>query len=173
MSPPVREELSRVIARLTDEVPGARWVPVQNIHLTLAFLGRVDESRIPEISREIGSAVSDHVDFSVRLAELGAFPSVRRARVIWAGLDDPARGLSAIAGSVAGALEPLGFPREARAFMPHVTIARLKAPRPVTLSVIPEPVVLPVDRICLFESHLRRPAPVYEEVATFPFRRAS
>ena len=171
MPPPVRAELARVIGDLTGDIPSARWVPVQNIHLTLSFLGRVDESRIPEVSGALASSVSDYVDFTVRLDELGAFPSQRRARVLWAGLADPTRGLSAIAESVVSALESIGFPREARAFTPHVTMARLKVPRPVTLSVVPAPVPFPVERISLFESHLQRPAPVYEEIATFPFRR--
>jgi 2'-5' RNA ligase len=70
-------------------------------------------------------------------------------------------------------LEPLGFPREARAFEPHATIARLKRPVSVELTVVPEPFAFPIERISLFESHLRRPAPVYEELATFPFRRGS
>lgn len=173
MPPAVRDELGRVMEHLVASLPGARWVPPQNIHLTLAFLGWVDEGRISEISGAIGSAVADHVDFRVRLGELGAFPTLRRARVIWAGLDDPTHGTSALADSVAGALEPLGFEREARAFAPHLTIARFKVPRPVTLDATPEPIAFPVERISLFESHLRRPAPVYEELATFPFRRGS
>ena len=104
---------------------------------------------------------------------LRQFPSVRRARVIWAGLEDATGGLAGLAGSVGEALEPLGFAREMRAFQPHATIARLKQPAPVELSVTPVPLVFPVERISLFESHLRRPAPVYEELATFPFRRGS
>jgi RNA 2',3'-cyclic 3'-phosphodiesterase len=169
----VKEELGRAIAALEGSVPSARWVPVQNIHVTLAFLGRVDEERIGPLAAAIADAVQDHVDFTVRLGELGAFPSVRRARVIWAGLDDPSRGLAGLADSVAEAAEPLGFRREARAFQSHATIARLKVPAPVELAVTPAPLTFAVERISLFESHLQRPAPVYEELATFPFRRGS
>jgi 2'-5' RNA ligase len=169
----VKEELGRAIAALETSVAGVRWVPVQNIHVTLAFLGRVAEEQVGTLSAAMAAAVQDHVDFTVRLGELGAFPSARRARVIWAGIDDPTRGLAGLAGSVADALEPLGFPREARAFQPHATIARLKQPAPVDLPVTPAPLAFPVERISLFESHLQRPAPVYEELATFPFRRGS
>jgi 2'-5' RNA ligase len=169
----VKEELGRAIAALEKSVAGARWVPLQNIHVTLAFLGRVDEERVGALSAAIAAAVQAHVDFTVRLGELGTFPSARRARVIWAGLDDPTGGLAGLADSVADALEPLGFPREARAFQPHATIARLKPPAPVELTVTPAPLTFAVERISLFESHLQRPAPVYEELATFPFRRGS
>jgi len=169
----VKEELARAISALEKSVVGARWVPVQNIHVTLAFLGRVEDGRVSTLSAAIADAVQSHVDFTVRLGELGAFPSARRARVIWAGLDDPTRGLAGLADSVAEALEALGFAREARAFQPHATIARLKQPALVELIVTPAPVAFPVERISLFESHLGRPAPVYEELATFPFRRGS
>jgi 2'-5' RNA ligase len=169
----VKKELGRAIVTLEKSIPDARWVPVQNIHVTLAFLGRVGEERVAALSAAIAGAVQDHVDFTVRLGKLGAFPSARRARVIWAGLDDPTRGLAGLADSVADALEPLGFPREARDFQPHATIARLKPPAPVDLTVTLAPLTFAVERISLFESHLQRSAPVYEEVATFPFRRGS
>jgi 2'-5' RNA ligase len=167
----VKDELGRAIGALEASVADARWVPVQNLHLTMAFLGRVEEERIGTLSSAIAQAVQDHVDFTVRLGALGAFPSVRRARVIWAGLDDATGGLAGLAESIGEALEPLGFPRETRAFQPHVTLARLRAPKPVELNVTPSPLSFPVERISLFESHLRRPAPLYEELATFPFRR--
>jgi len=167
----VKDELARAIASLEQHVPGARWVPKENLHLTLAFLGRVDDERVGEISAAVADALQGHVDFSVRLGELGAFPSVKRARVVWAGLDDPTQGLAGLADSVGGALEPLGFQREARAFRPHVTLARLKTPARVEMNANLEPISFPVDRISLFESRLGRPHAVYSEAATYPFRR--
>ena len=167
----VKDELARAIASLEQHVAGARWVPKENLHLTLAFLGRVDDERVGEISSAIAAAVERHVDFTVRVGELGAFPSVRRARVVWAGLDDPTTGIAGLAESVGEALEPLGFPREKRAFAAHVTLARLKTPHPVALNERLEPISFPVERISLFESRLGRPHAVYSEVTTFPFRR--
>ena len=96
---------------------------------------------------------------------------MKRARVVWAGLDDPTQGLAGLADSVGGALEPLGFQREARAFRPHVTLARLKTPARVEMNANLEPISFPVDRISLFESRLGRPHAVYSEAATYPFRR--
>ena len=160
-----------MISALEKSVTGARWVPARNLHLTMAFLGRVQDERIAPLSTAIGQAVQDHVDFIVRLGELGAFPYARRARVIWAGLDDPTGGLAGLADSIADSLEPLGFPRETRAFQPHVTLARIRSPKPIELTVTSTPLAFRVERISLFESHLRRPAPVYDELTTFPFRR--
>ena len=169
----MKDELARAIASLSQHVTGARWVPKENLHLTLAFLGRVDDQRVGEISSAIAYVVQGHVDFSVRLDELGAFPSTRRARVVWAGLDDPTQGIAGLADSVGEAMEGLGFPREKRAFSPHVTIARLKTPGRVELNELLEPIAFPVERITLFESKLGRPNAVYSEIATFPFRRGS
>lgn len=169
----MKDELARAIASIEQHVAGAGWVPKENLHLTLAFLGRVDDQRIGEISSAIAGLVQGHVDFSVRLGGLGAFPSTRRARVIWAGLDDPAQGISGLADSVGEAMERLGFPREKRAFSPHVTVARLKTPRRVELDEALEPISFPVERISLFESRLGRPHAVYTELTTFPFRRGS
>jgi 2'-5' RNA ligase len=167
----VKDELARAIASLEQHVVGARWVPKENLHMTLAFLGRVEDERVGEISAAVAAALPGHVDFAVRLGELGAFPSVKRARVVWAGLDDPTGGLAGLADSVSGRLEPLGFPREARAFRPHVTLARLKTPARIDVDETLEPISFPVERIGLFESRLGRPHAVYSEVATFPFRR--
>ena len=169
----MKEELARATGVLEQKIAGARWVPKDNLHLTLSFLGRVEDERIGEISAAIAEAVRGHVDFVVRLGELGAFPSTRRARVVWAGLDDPTQGTSGLADSVGDAMEILGFPREKRAFAPHVTLARIKVPHTVQLDEPLEPISFPLDRIALFESRLGRPNAVYTALATFPFRRGS
>ncbi|MGZ4127172.1 MAG: RNA 2',3'-cyclic phosphodiesterase [Actinomycetota bacterium] len=171
---PVTDELARAMQALEPATPGARWVPKENLHLTLAFLGRVENERVPAVSEAVGRALEGQVDFVARVGGLGAFPSRRRARFVWAGLHDPTGGLAGLAESIAGALEPLGFEREVRPFQAHVTIARLRTPGPVDLEAVSlRPLSFPVDRVALFESHLRRPAPLYETLATFPFRRGS
>jgi len=167
----VKDELARAIASLEQHVAGARWVPKEDLHLTLAFLGSVADARAGEVSAAVAAVLQGHVDFAVRLGELGAFPSVKRARVVWAGLNDATGGLARLADSVGAALQPLGFPPEARAFRPHVTLARLKAPARVDLTETLEPIAFRVERISLLESRLGRPHAVYSEVATFPFRR--
>ena len=156
----MKEELARAIEVLGSRVAGARWVPKENLHLTLAFLGRVEDDRVADVSGAVAAAVEGHVDFTVRLGSLGAF-LVLEARV------------HAQADSVGEALEKLGFPREARAFTPHLTLARVKTPAPVSLDATVRPIAFPVQRIGLFESRLGRPHAVYNELATFPFRRGS
>jgi len=110
-----------------------------------------------------------HPAFETRVVELGAFPSPRRARVLWVGLDDPDRRLAAIAASLDERLAR-DFPPEKRAFAAHLTVARFDPAVVVEddvagLTVESRPFA--VDRVVLYRSHLRRPAPVYEPLATF------
>lgn len=108
----------------------------------------------------------------MRLDGLGAFPNARRARVAWAGIGDPAGGIAAAARALGESLARIGFPPEARAFTPHVTLARANPPRAMTLDAEVPPERFVVDRVTLFESHLSRAGAHYESLAVFPFKRA-
>jgi len=105
------------------------WVAPENFHLTLKFLGGVDEARVPDVIDAVHEAVQRHAAFDLSVAGLGAFPSATRPRVLWAGLRDGADALAALAESADGAVARLGFPREDRVFSPHVTLARVREPR--------------------------------------------
>jgi 2'-5' RNA ligase len=104
-----------------------------------------------------------------RLAGLGAFPNARRARVLWAGLDDADGRLVRLASSLDEALRR-EFAPEKRAFTPHLTLARFEPPSVLgdldPAIQLGEPFV--VERIVLYRSHLRRPAPRYESLGQFP-----
>ncbi|MCA1834609.1 MAG: RNA 2',3'-cyclic phosphodiesterase [Actinomycetota bacterium] len=175
MPPAIKDAAASVIEAWGVSAPaGVRWVPRENLHLTMKFLGWVADERLSDIAGAVADAVDQMVDFSVRLGEAGAFPSARRARVLWLGLLDPAGGLVALARSLEDAFVLLGFAAEVRTFVPHLTIARLKPPSPVSVEVaVPPTDPFVVDRVTLFESKLGRPAPTYIPLSTFPFRRGS
>ncbi|HEX9713135.1 MAG TPA: RNA 2',3'-cyclic phosphodiesterase [Actinomycetota bacterium] len=171
--PEVKDELARIAGALAPFVPGALWVPRDNYHLTLAFLGWVADERVPEISDALRQGVAELREGSARLDDLGAFPSERRARVVWVGLADPEGVVEAMAGAVHESMAGIGSPPEERPFRAHVTLARSKTPGLVAFpeDAAPAPLAVPVGRVTLFRSHLRRPAPRYEALAEFPFRR--
>jgi 2'-5' RNA ligase len=166
----VKDELAGLIERLRPSAPDAKWVPRDNLHLTLSFLGEVSEDRLAPISgalREAASSVAGPI--ATRLDGSGAFPTHRRARVVWVGLDDPAGRIARAAAAVAGALEPLGFPKEKRAWTAHLTIARLRTPADVTevlRTQVPER-RFEVAGVTLFRSRLARPSPTYEALERF------
>jgi 2'-5' RNA ligase len=103
----------------------ARWVPAANLHVTLWFIGEVDETRAVTISEAL-SPPFDTPPFAVRAHGLGAFPSSGPPRVFWIGIREGAESLAALHAHVAARLAPLGFEAERRAYSAHITIARVK-----------------------------------------------
>src|SRR3989442_1092556 len=113
----IRDALeSDVVARLRDAVPGARWTRPEGRHLTLKFLGEVADEGVDAVEDALAGTLEGAGPFDAARRELGAFPSFRRARVLWVGADEGAAAMPALAARVDDALEPLGFAREARPF---------------------------------------------------------
>ena len=114
-------------ARLST-VRGIKVVDVEQLHITLKFLGPTDESLVPKIVEAMRSAIDGVKPFEMKLAGSGVFPSRSNARVVWAGLEgaDP---LGVMASRLENLLAGLGFQKENRPFRPHLTIARVKDPR--------------------------------------------
>ncbi len=142
-------------------------MPSENQHVTVKFLGRTWPRLVEWVTATVGEVASRHAPFETRIDGLGAFPNARRARVLWAGLEDAGSGFAAIAGALDEALAR-AFEPERRAFTPHLTLARFDPPVRLDeppASIESEPFT--VERLVLFRSHLRRPAPVYEPLATF------
>jgi 2'-5' RNA ligase len=105
---------------------GVKWVDPRGVHLTLKFLGNVPAAKLPEIEQALRVSVPAYLPLRLGLGEVGAFPSVRSPRVIWVGLRGEIDRLAALQDAVERALEPLGFPREGRAFAPHLTLGRAR-----------------------------------------------
>jgi RNA 2',3'-cyclic 3'-phosphodiesterase len=174
VSPEADEEVERVVAPLRSTFPRARWVPNQNRHVTAKFLGQTWPRLLTWVEEHVEEAASSCRSFESRLTGLGAFPQRGRARVLWVGLDDRAGRMAEIAHALDAALLK-EFKPETRAFAPHLTVARSDPPLPLPEGYARtpiEPVSFRVDRITLFRSHLRRPAPMYEPVGVFPLGKA-
>jgi RNA 2',3'-cyclic 3'-phosphodiesterase len=102
-------------------------VAPENLHVTLKFLGAVDEARLPDVTAALDVAASAPA-FDVEVRGLGAFPTVSRPRVLWAGAPGSPT-FTRLADEVDRALTGLGFPPEGRGFTPHVTLGRVREPR--------------------------------------------
>lgn len=165
-----QDALDVVHARWLGEIPGARWVPRANRHLTVRFLGATPEELLDHVADAVRAAAEDVPPFRVAFDACGRFPlRGKPARVLWAGIDDPAGGLVALAGSLAGRL-PASFAPEDRPFTAHVTLARMKtaAAVPGWTGTEPEPVGWWVDALTLVESHLGRPGARYQILDRIP-----
>lgn len=123
----VLEELARLGRPLKVAAPP--------LHLTLKFLGNTDAAALEGISAAIAAVCTRHEPLQLEIRGVGAFPTVKRPSVVWAGIH-PARPLAALAAGLAARLAPLGFTPERRAFHPHVTLARVKGRPPAALAEI-------------------------------------
>src|SRR5262245_3660938 len=164
----VRAEVAEAVAPLRERFPKARWVPEQNQHVTLKFLGSTYPRLVAWVTSTVGEVAARHAAFTTRVEGLGAFPNARRGRVLWAGLADAGSAFQRLAADLDEALSK-EFKSEKRAFTPHLTVARFDPPVAVDTDEIRyESAAFAVERIVLFRSHLRRPAPVYEPMAVEP-----
>lgn len=105
------------------------WVAPENFHITVKFLGGIDEARVSSVIDALRIAAAGRQAFDLEILALGAFPSPIRPRVLWAGVTEGRAPLGALAAAVDDALVPLGFARESRPFAAHVTLARIREPR--------------------------------------------
>jgi 2'-5' RNA ligase len=165
----IRADVEDAVSPWRARFPRARWVRRENQHVTVKFLGSTWPRLVDWVRSSVGAVAAATGPFQTRATGLGAFPSAGRARVLWAGLEDPGRTMSQIATALDEALRK-EFAPEKRGFTPHLTVARFDPP--VALDGLEEAELrseaFPVDRLILFRSHLRRPAPVYEALESFP-----
>jgi 2'-5' RNA ligase len=118
----VLQRIGEATASLQDQIPGIRWTPDENRHLTLKFLGDIDESRVESIGKALERELSLFPRFTIHAKGLGVFPEVRKPRILWVGVEGIP--LVQLAERVDIALATLGFEREQRRFTPHLTIGR-------------------------------------------------
>lgn len=147
-----------------------RWTRPGNVHLTLKFLGEIADEQFDPVRAALREVCGKHVPFGASLSGYGAFPSARRARVVWAGAGSEE--LCALASEVDAAFEPLGFGREERAFVPHVTLGRVRG-RPIALDLpaaVPGEPGFEVSRVELVRSTLATGGSVYESLESFELR---
>ncbi|MFQ5824091.1 MAG: RNA 2',3'-cyclic phosphodiesterase [bacterium] len=129
----IPDSIHQKIANLQNELELKKekarisWTKPGNIHLTIKFLGNVEESRINSVAEAVESAVQPFSPFNFLVNNFGAFPNFRRPRVLWIGIENPTFQLIQIAQNIDDELSKIGFPREKRKFSPHLTVARVKS----------------------------------------------
>jgi len=122
-----RRGLARLRQRLERKEHGfVKWVDPEGIHLTLKFLGNIPFKRIPEITQALEQVASVTAPFLIEISGLGAFPNLKQIRVFWVGLRGEVDKLSRLQQNVDAKLATLGFAKEERAFVPHLTLARIR-----------------------------------------------
>lgn len=154
-----------------------RWVPANNIHLTLKFLGEVSDANVQILARKMQAATARHAPFAIKIAGLGAFPNVRRPRVIWVGSEAPPN-LASLQRAIEAETLSLGYPVEERPFSAHLTLGRIsQSATPAEASALAHALTevqvgslgcLLVDKVHLFQSDLRPSGAIYTSLYTIP-----
>lgn len=170
----VRKEALATARRLLSD-DRVRWLRPENVHLTLKFLGDdVREAALESIFAALEEVCAGYAPFDARLMGLGAFPSARRARILWAGTGVGFDLLGSLAANLDAALVPLGFESEKRPYTPHMTLGRIRG-RPASLD-LPSDVEGPgfrVEHVELMKSTLTREGALYESLQAFVLGKRS
>lgn len=157
-----------------------KWVPPENMHITMVFLGDVDDGLVPDLEVAARQALDEtglDGPIDVTLDRLGAFPHVHKPRVVWAGCTSDPEPVEHLAKSLESALEPLGFEPEDRPFTTHVTLGRVKERgRSQGLRELTEAIEnhdpfhydLRISQLTLMQSQLGPKGPMYDPVLEIP-----
>lgn len=125
LDPQTQNRLRDVIQQLKQEISHAvRWVPEHNIHITLKFLGDTSPANLEILKKILTAEANRFQPFELKVGGVGAFPSIRRPRVIWVGVEAPAA-LYSLQRSIDTETQRLGYATEERAFSPHLTLGRV------------------------------------------------
>lgn len=178
----IQQNVHKGIEPIRKEIDGlVRWVPAENMHLTLKFLGDASSSNV-EFLIQMLRAEAEHVDcFSLHLAGLGCFPSPKRPRVIYIGIQAPA-GLDALQRGIESASRRLGYEAEERPFSPHLTLGRVKQNssaadqqqirRCIEGTQVDVLGTARVDSVHLFKSELKPSGSVYTRLYSAPLKKS-
>jgi 2'-5' RNA ligase len=193
LPPTVTAFVGEVVRELRQEPWPVRWVAPEGAHITLHFLGDTDPARAELLRLALGPVVAGHPAFALRTADLGAFPSIKRPRVLWLGLWGPAHRLASLHAAIGETLAAYEFDIEEREqFHPHITLGRVRGGREGAARDLPAvirrrfedlaasgevshhtPVPLPINEIHLMRSHLSHEGARYETIERFPLGAAA
>lgn len=160
-----------MLQRLGKLRPPLKMITVDQLHVTSVFLGETDESLIPQLAEIVDRIARSNVAETVSLRGIGAFPKVTRPTVVWAGFADSSL-LIRLADQLAECCESLGFPREARPYQPHLTLARVKTQPPRDLADLiaehsaTELGSVKIKSLVLFRSELGATGPTYTPIVS-------
>lgn len=182
----MRERVKNIIDHLEPGGLPVRWTDPDNAHLTLHFIGDTEPEMAELLRMSLMAAISAHEPFELRTAEPGAFPSIRRPRVLWLGLWGPAHRLESLYNDIGDFLDDFGSEIDDAEFHPHITLGRVRSTKGVKVGSLPgevrdafeslrtaqlaggdAPVPFPITEVQLIRSHLEKDGPRYEVLATY------
>ena len=164
-----RDKVEAVRDPLRELAPGGRWVHPSLWHLTLKFLGEVEDELVPAIADLVSEVAAGYEAFDVSLSGTGLFPNPDRPRVLWVGIQDGADTLARLAQAIDAGLDGLGFEPDEEGFQPHMTLSRFRESHEAgelagNVGPSEEIARFEVDSVVLMKSVLRPRGPDYSVV---------
>lgn len=178
----LQDTLEKQIARLRQPLGNdlVRWIPTQNMHLTLKFIGNIAASHVEFLKQLIAQTADFHSPFDLQISGIGSFPNSKRARILWAGIHAPPE-LASLQKSLEAGASRLGYEQEERPFSPHLTLGRVRQNmHPAGLQkirTILDTIQLGnigsarVDSVHLYNSELHTSGSVYTKLFTAPLKK--
>ncbi|ADG83149.1 2'-5' RNA ligase [Thermincola potens JR] len=152
-----------------------KWVERQNLHLTVKFFGDISEQQIGRLKDMIPERLSSVGSFRFKLTKIGGFPNLKNPNVLWTGVCDPGSNLARLHEIIDKIAEEIGLARDAKKYIPHLTLGRLKKQPEKVFHLSPQGTVegitgltVHVGEVILYESRLTPTGPVYKSLARFP-----
>ena len=179
LSESLQRFLGEIITGAARELPALRWVDPAGIHLTLAFLGEIDDERLALATEAARTAAAQVNPFSYRLSGSGVFGSTQQPRVVWMGIDEPTGRMLRLQSLLTRELARRDFEQDTRPFSPHLTLARIKHPlSPVEQRHLqrflsntpPSPDSYPVRALHVMKSELLRGGAKYSPLSEIPLK---
>lgn len=170
----VKTEIGRFQGQFKGEPVSVSWTKPENIHLTLKFLGDVEEARLTDVDRVLTDVAGRFSPFELVARGCGVFPNERAPRVLWIGVGEEGGHLPRLAGAIEEAMAGLGFAREDRPFQAHLTIGRIRAATGARelarkfLALDFSTRQFRADRITLMRSDLRPSGAIYTPLRIIP-----
>lgn len=168
----IKESLARLQADLKKSEADVKWVSARNIHLTLKFMGEIDQASLPNIIGALQEACRAIKPFHISVSGLGAFPKADFPRVIWVGVSKGDEETKILSMAIDEKLALIGIPQEDKEFSTHITIGRVRSGKNRAALVKNMHLLenclggatkeIPVDKVTLFKSTLTPSGPLYE-----------
>jgi 2'-5' RNA ligase len=176
ISDEARRRVFRFVELLRGQFPNVRvgWVKPEKIHLTLKFLGEIDESQLEKFSEAIEKTSQNISKFKIQIGKTGVFPSAQNARILWLGLKDETGNLRKLNEILESECERKGVKKEIRSFKAHLTIGRLKEKSSALvekhLSEEFEPIEFKSSEIVIYQSELLPQGSIYKIISKYKFQ---
>jgi len=174
----IRNAIRELVAHLKPLAKNVRWTRVEGMHVTLKFIGYVEQEQCDRFVSAL-AAIQSPARVDLRFRGIGFFPSERRPRVFWCGIE-ASPNLRELAADIERALLPLGIPAEKREFVPHLTLGRFDSPEGLGKLVEKSHEIRSLDfgatrqgQFHLFESILKRSGAEYKKLHSFMFAKES